>query len=366
VLQVCQPPDGGVAEHVLHLSAGLRGRGWTVEAAVPPGSAASAALAEAGVRVHEIRLERAPGVADVAAARRLRALDRSAGYALVHAHSSKAGALVRTALPRRRRVVYSPHCFAFAAGFGSAKALAYRAVEQALTPRSAAIVAVCEWERRLAERSLAGAAARTRVILNGVGTCPAAEAARELVEFAAGRPLAGLISVMRPQKDPLLAVRAFARIAAAGPPPGRLAVVGNGELSGAVRGEIERLGLREHARWFPFEGGVGRYLRAIDVLVLASAWEALPLSLLEAMSCGLPAVATAVGGVPEAIHDGVSGRLVAPGDADALAAALDQVLRDPEQRGAMGAAALEAWRRRFRLEPMVDAVDSLYRELLAA
>jgi glycosyltransferase involved in cell wall biosynthesis len=366
VLQVCQPPDGGVAEHVVHLSRALVGRGWAVEALVDRGTPVSVALAAAGARVHEVRFPRAPAAADLAAAERLWALDRRSRYAIVHAHSSKAGALTRAVLPRRRRLVYTPHCFAFAATVGRLETFAYRAIEQALTPRSGAIVAVCGWERKLAERSLAGAAARLRVIPNGVPACPAADPAPELLEFKGDRPLAGLVSVLRPQKDPLLALRALARIAANGPPPGRLAIVGHGQLRSAVRSEIGRLGLEAHARWFGFTGGVGRYLRALDLLVLSSAWEALPLSVLEAMSCGLPVVATRVGGVPEAIADGVSGRLVPSRDAEALADALGDLLRSPERRAAMGAAGQAAWRRGFRLEPMVDSVEGLYRELLAA
>jgi glycosyltransferase involved in cell wall biosynthesis len=366
VLQVCQPPDGGVAEHVAHLSGALVDRGWTVEALVQPGTPVATALAAAGVRVHGVRFPRAPGAGDAAIARRLWTLDRRRRYEIVHAHSSKAGALARAVLPRRRRLVYTPHCFAFAAAFGRLGGLAYRAVEQALTPRSGVIVAVCDWERDLARHSLAGASARMRVIRNGVPACPAEDPAPELLEFKRDRPLAGVVSVLRPQKNPLLAVRALARLAADGPPPGRLAVVGNGELREAVCGEIERLGIGEHARWFPFEGGTARYLKALDLLVLSSAWEALPLSVLEAMSCGLPVTATNVGGVPEAIEDGVSGRLVRPGDAEALAGALGDLLGSAGRRAAMGAEGQRLWERRFRLGPMLDSIEGLYKELLAA
>ena len=175
-------------------------------------------------------------------------------------------------------------------------------------PRTGALVAVCDWERRLAVSELRGIAARTRTIHNGAEPPDAREPAAELVEFAAGEPLAGLVSVLRPQKDPLLAVRAAARLE---PGQGRLAIVGNGELAEAVRSEIERLDVGERVRWFPFEGGMGRYLAALDVFVLPSAWEAFPISLLEAMACAVPVVATDVGGVGEAVErrrDGPPGR----------------------------------------------------------
>jgi glycosyltransferase involved in cell wall biosynthesis len=369
VLQVLQPEDGGVAEHVLRLSCGLERHGWKVEAAVSPTSTIAPRLAEAGLTVHPVAIARRPARSDVNVARALRALDRERSFSLVHAHSSKAGALVRMALPRRRRLVYTPHCFAFAAQFGATRRFVYRLAEQALVPRSAAIVAVCDWERRLALRRLPGASRRLRMIANGVGPCPGAgtvAAAEALVRFKGGLPLAGVVAVLRPQKDPLLAVRAAALMEGDAAARFRLAIVGNGELRGAVEAEIERLGLSDRVRWFPFEGDVQRYLAALDVFVLPSAWEALPLSVLEAMSCGLPVIATRVGGVPEAVQDGVTGQLVEPGDAEELAGAMSRLAASKQLRRQYGGRGRAEWAQRFRSEVMVDATARLYEELLTA
>jgi len=357
---VCQPEDGGVAEHVLRLARGLVERGWPVEAAVSTESTIAPRLAEAGVVVHELPLTREPGARDIHPARALRKLDRERRYSIVHGHSSKAGALVRGGLPRHRRLVYTPHCFAFAATSGTGRRCAYTAIEQALVPRSGAILAVCEWEAELARRHLRGAGARVRVVYNGVPDCGAHDPHPGVLAFRGDKPLAGLITVLRPQKDPLLAVHAVARLAGEGKLAGRLAIVGNGELREQLQQEIVRLKLEDRVRWFPFEGRVGPYLRALDALVLSSAWEALPLAVLEAMSCGLPVVATRVGGVPEAVQDGVTGRLVAPGDAPALAGALAEVLGDAGVRRRWGAAGRSVFERRFRVDPMIDAVAEVY------
>lgn len=363
VLEVCQPDDGGVAEHVLRLARGLAERGWPVEAAVSPASTIAPGLAQAGVLVHELPLTREPGPGDLRAARALRKLDRERRYSIVHGHSSKAGALVRGALRHPRRLVYTPHCFAFAAASGAARRRAYTAIEQALVPRSGAILAVCEWEAELARRHLRSTGGRVRVVYNGVPECKPDDPDPELLAFRGDEPLLGLVTVLRPQKDPMLALRAAAWLAEKGELSGRLAIVGNGELREQVQREIVRLDLTERVRWFAFEGGVGPYLRALDVLVLPSAWEALPLAVLEAMSYGLPVVATRVGGVPEAVDDGVTGRLVAPGDAQALAGALAEVLGDPDVRRRWGAAGRSAFEERFRVDPMIDAVAELYTHL---
>ena len=105
----------------------------------------------------------------------LRELDRERRFDIVHAHSSRAGGLVRTALPGRERLFYNPHCFAFTTGFSRARRVLYRGLEQVLVPRTGCIVATCEWEREEAARLL-GTRRRTEVVANGARACPAGDA----------------------------------------------------------------------------------------------------------------------------------------------------------------------------------------------
>lgn len=362
MLQVAQPEDGGVAEHVLQLALGLERRGWPVEVAAPPASAIRPALASAGIPFHELPMTRAPGLGDVAAARLLRSIDARGDYAIVHAHSSKAGALARTALPRTRRVVYTPHCFAFAADFGPFRRAVYGVVEQALVPRSGAIVGVCEWEREQGRR-LRGANGRLHVVLNGVADCGDAAPDPLLLEFKGDRPLAGMVSGLREPKDPVALVRAAARLSGGDDAP-RVVIVGNGPQADDVRREIVRLGVGDRVRHFAWGGSVGPYLRALDLFVLVSNWEALSLSVLEAMSCGVPVLATRVGGLAEAVEPGVTGDLVPPRDDDALAEALERLLADPARLASMGARAAQVAAERFGVDGMVDATARVYDRLI--
>jgi glycosyltransferase involved in cell wall biosynthesis len=369
VLQVFGPLDGGVPEHVLRLSQGLAARGWAVEVAAPAESPAARELARLGMPLHPVSLSRAPGPGDVASARRLRTLDRQRGYALVHGHSSKAGALVRGALPRRERLVYTPHCFAFAASFGAAAAaqrLVYQAVEQALVPRTGTLIAVSDWERREGQRRLRGLGGRMHVVHNGVPACPDPQPDPALLAFKGEALLAGTVCGLRPQKDPLSLVRAAGVLEAAGRLDFRVAVVGNGELAAAVEAEIARLGLEEKVRTFPFAETAAPYLAALDLFVLPSLWESLPISALEALACATPVVATRVGGTPEAVVDGVSGRLVDPGDPDALATVMDELVRDPQQLAALSRGGHAAWAEHFTVDAMADAVSALYERAAGA
>jgi glycosyltransferase involved in cell wall biosynthesis len=365
VLQVLQPDDGGVAEHVLHLAEGLPARGWGVEVAASEHSEIRGRLRELGVTVHSLPLNREIGMADVRAHRELRRLDRARRYSVVHAHSSKAGALVRLALAGRRRLVYTPHCFAFDAELPFWKRLSYRAIEQALVPRTGALVTVCEWERSSAQVHLGGVKSRLRLIPNGVAECVESTPARPLVEFAAGQPLIGFIGVLRPQKNLLNLVRAAALLRERGRAAVRVAIVGNGSQASEVEAEIGRLGLGEMVRRFPFEESVGAYLAALDLFVLPSAWEALPISVLEAMICGVPVVATTVGGVPEIVEDRVTGRLVEPHRPDQMAAAIDEMLAEPKALEGMATAGRARAAERFSLDEMVAKIAAMYEELIA-
>ena len=360
-----QPVDGGVVRHVLDLTLGLRERGFALEVAAPAECVVLPELEEEGVPVHRVAMERAPGPADVGTMQALRRLDERAGYGIVHAHSSKAGGLARLALGRGKRVVYTPHCLPFLAGeFGPITRFAYRLTERALARRSAAIVAVSEWEGRAA-RDLGGGVI-VEVIPNGAHPCAHSVPDAGLARFKGDRPLAGLVSVLRPQKDPLALVRAAARLSERGQLGGRVAIVGEGELAPAVRNEIERLGVGEVVRWFAFRGSTGSYLAAIDLLVVPSRWESLPIGPIEAMFCGVPVLATAVGGVPELVRDGVTGRLVAPGDEETLAEGLRELLSNPERLLHLGAAARADAEARMGVEPMIERTAALYERVLRA
>jgi glycosyltransferase involved in cell wall biosynthesis len=201
------------------------------------------------------------------------------------------------------------------------------------------------------------------VIPNGVATARAVEpGAREAWRMAHGFAPDDLVvaSVGRfdPQKNPLGLITAFAR-AAAGRPAMRLAMAGEGSLLETSRALARKLGAR-----VSFPGLLERVpemLSACDVFALASHWEGSPMAVIEAMAARLPVVATAVGGVPELVVDGVTGRLTPPGDAAALAAALADLVDDPEKRRRFGAAAgLRA--ARFGVSAMVEAYAAFFEE----
>lgn len=130
-------------------------------------------------------------------------------------------------------------------------------------------------------------------------------------------------------------------------------------------GPSERLGKAE-VRMVPFETDpalVARYYQAADLYVHAAKADTFPTTVLEALACGTPVVASAVGGIPEQIMDGVTGLLVPPGNPTALSEAIESLLRDPVRRARMAEAAAAAGDA-FGLERMTDAYLAWYDELL--
>jgi glycosyltransferase involved in cell wall biosynthesis len=126
---------------------------------------------------------------------------------------------------------------------------------------------------------------------------------------------------------------------------------------------MDRTGLRSRRKCMRARRDISHLLAACDVFVLASLYEGLPLSVLEAMAAGKPVVATRVGGVEEAIVDGATGLLVRSGNAGELAAAIRWILADPQRARAMGEAGRERVNRHFTADRMVSKTVDLYEQL---
>jgi glycosyltransferase involved in cell wall biosynthesis len=157
-----------------------------------------------------------------------------------------------------------------------------------------------------------------------------------------------------------------ARLVCAALPFTQFLVVGDGERREALERLTAELGLGGSVRFLGWRRDLERIYADAWVVALSSRNEGSPVSLIEAMAAERPVVATRVGGVPDLVEDGVTGCLVPPDDAGALAEALVALLRDPECRRVLGKAARERVIHAFAADRLVADVDALYRELLRA
>jgi glycosyltransferase involved in cell wall biosynthesis len=141
-------------------------------------------------------------------------------------------------------------------------------------------------------------------------------------------------------------------------------VAGEGDDRAALQALIDRLGMSDTVRLLGVRSDIPDLLDAADVAVSSSRVEGSPLAVLEQMHAAKAIVATEVGGVPDLIEDRVHGRLVASEDVEGLTAAIAGLLRDPEERAALGRRAHERWRAEFDFAAMVRRVEDLYLDLL--
>jgi glycosyltransferase involved in cell wall biosynthesis len=192
------------------------------------------------------------------------------------------------------------------------------------------------------------------VIANGVPTEPPSASAaevREALEIPRDAVVALLVASLRPLKRVPDFIRAVQRAREAHP---ELVALIAGD--GPERPPLERLTNGDPSiRVLGYRDDVPRLLAAADVVVLASEYEALPMAILEAMSAGLPVLATRVGAIPAAVGDGESGLLVSPGDVEALSDGLVRLAGDPELRRTLGAAGRRRCRESWGAERMIDS-----------
>jgi glycosyltransferase involved in cell wall biosynthesis len=192
---------------------------------------------------------------------------------------------------------------------------------------------------------------------------------RQELGIPAGAPVLVALAMLRRQKALGVLVQALAIVRERF--PDAVVLVAGGPLddnpeADRLRRLIGELGLEPAVHLLGRRDDVGDVLAAADVGVLSSDYEGTPLAVLEYMQAGLPVVATAVGGVPEFVVDGVTGRLVPPRDPAALAGAVVQLLDDPERRRGMGERGRDRQQAEFTFDAVVDRFVALYDELLAA
>jgi sugar transferase (PEP-CTERM/EpsH1 system associated) len=211
---------------------------------------------------------------------------------------------------------------------------------------------------------------RMRLILNGTDTDRFRpldgdrEEPRHRLLGITGQPLLGTVCRLVEMKGIRPLLDAVSRIRERLPGVA-LAIVGDGPARAAFEAHARRLGVNEHVRFLGNRSDMEAVYPLFDIFVLPSYSEGISLTLLEAGSCALPVIATAVGGNPEIITDGVTGRLVPPRNAEALAEAVLAYWQAMDAARSMGRAARQSICERFSLDRMAREYVGLYSELCA-
>jgi len=232
-----------------------------------------------------------------------------------------------------------------------------------LAPITDAFIAVARSHGAYLARHEGCPAAKVRVIANGVDVqrfhprWPSEALQREL-GVEPDTPTVGIIAALRPEKHHELFLRTAALVHES-LPKARFLVVGDGVQRDRLRALSRDLSLQGIVRFLGTRCDVPEILASLDVLLLTSRMEANPISLLEAMACEKPVVASRVGSIPEAVIDGVTGYLVSPDEAGQFAAKTIELLGNPDRAAAMGRAGREQVIAHWPIDRAVEGYQDL-------
>ncbi len=353
---------GGVDVRILQTARALEAAGANYRVAVIASAPLHDRLAAEKLAVHPIARRRG----DPRIAADLAGLARETGVRVIDAHNAQsqywsAAAATLTGIPGRVATVHSIY------GNDHADAAMRRRVhEGALRFCRAARFRFVAVSGNV-ERYLAGpiAVPPHRLILSG-------NALDDLerppvpadIPTEAGWPrdavIVGMVGRLIPLKQHRLAIEAVARRVAHGERRLRLFIAGTGPEEGALRAEVERLGVADFVHFAGFRSDVPELLARIDLLCLPSTTEGLPFALLEAARQGVPAIASRLEGIAEVFTDEETIFFIPPADGDALETRLAELLAAPDRRRMVGAAARRMVARELSVSRMTDAMLELY------
>lgn len=347
---------GGASIHVRDMAREMIGRGHAVMVLTGGEGPVTDLLEAAGVPYKPLRSLRRSihPVRDFLAARELAAAVRAFAPDIISVHTAKAGWIGRAVAARLGiPAVYTPHGWPVGDRIGPRAGVLFEWAERVASRWTSAIICVCESERSLALHKRMARADQLHIVYNGVHDIPAGQRA----DVTAVPPRIVSVARLEAPKDPVTLLRALETIRSQ---PWELDLVGDGPLETELRRLAASMGIADRVRFLGYVREPAEVLARAQLFVLSSRSEGFPRSVLEAMRAGLPVVASAVGGIPEAVTDGIEGLLVPRGDPRALAAALSALLTGAERRKQMALRARRTYEERFRFERMADETEAVY------
>ncbi|PPK52728.1 glycosyltransferase [Marinobacter persicus] len=352
---------GGTEQVIRQLITGLDSEKVTSEILCIDGQvgAIGEQLRESGIPI--VAVQRRPGF-DRSLIRIIRTRLRKGHFDVVHCHQYTPwvyGWFAALGLPVS--VVFTEHGRFYPDRYRYKAAL----VNQAMARTSRAMVAISDATRQALARYEFLPRSRIRVVYNGIAALQPDHDRVAALRAELGIPeeafVMGTVSRMDPVKNQSMMLRAFHRFLQQCP-EGWLLVVGDGAERESLQFLAGELGISERVTFTGSVSQPANHMALMEVFLLSSFTEGTSMTLLEAMSLGIPAVATDVGGNPEIVREGINGMLVPVDDEQAFAEAMIGLWQEPETRSQLGQGARTRFDERFSREVMVNAYQEIYRE----
>ncbi|MBI2447861.1 MAG: glycosyltransferase family 4 protein [Candidatus Omnitrophica bacterium] len=286
-------------------------------------------------------------------------------FTIVHTHSSKAGILGRWAarLAGVPVLIHTVHGWGFNDYQNPLLKRFYTWLERLTAKITTRLIAVSykDVEKGLEEKI--GRQEQYKIIRSGIEIEKFrhvhidVSSKRKELGLEPGRPVIGMVACLKPQKAPIDFVRVANEVRKK-IPEAQFILVGDGILRARVERLKDKLGLDGNLVFTGWRRDIPEIMASIDVLCLTSLWEGLPRTILEAVSCGIPVVATDVGGNSEVIKDGY---LIKPGDISRMAEKVERLINQPATRTDKRTPALDS---SFDIKEMVKNIESLYEKVI--
>ncbi|AEG15310.1 glycosyl transferase group 1 [Desulfofundulus kuznetsovii DSM 6115] len=349
----------------------LQEKGYEVYAAASSAEGHKEDVEAEGVTCWEVPFTRSPyGSANVLAYRRLRALLKEHRFDLIHVHTPVAAFLGRYLAKTTHQgpVLYTAHGFHFYKGAPRRNWLIYYNAERLAAPWTDGLI-VMNGEDFDNARRLGFEAGKNLFYVHGVGvdlskfSTPVAEkgSVRATLGIDSDDVVITCVAELNDNKNQAFLIDAWRKfIRRYG--HGHLLLVGTGEKMVVLQQRVEQERI-PRVHFLGYRSDVPQILRETDIVTLVSKREGLPKSIMEAMAAGKPVVATNVRGNRDLVEHGKTGLLVELGDVDGLAAAIEKLVSNPEQRAAMGAAGREKIKE-YSLEKVLAEMAAIYNRYL--
>lgn len=284
------------------------------------------------------------------------------GINIVHTHSSKAGIIGRWAARCAgvKLIFHTVHGWPFYIEAKTALKLAYKVLEKITALITTRLVVVSDKDLKEGLRTVNKSRDKYIKIPYGI----------EIKDFTVkmdsgsrGKVVkVGFIACYKPQKAPMDFLKVVKKIAGAEKDIEFISA-GDGALKPEVMREAAKLGLDKRIQFLGWQPDIAAVLEKLDIILLTSHWEGLPVVIIESLALGIPVVATEVGGVPELVTDGVNGFLAAKGDWEKLAKDLLLLSADKEKRLQFSRQSRKRFKEEFNIGYMKNRIESLYQRV---
>jgi len=291
---------------------------------------------------------------------------------IVHTHTSKAGIVGRLAawLAGAPVIIHTTHGHVFYGHFSPLLSKVYLIIERIFATFTHRMVALTEGEKQDFLKFSLCPEGKIVKIHSGVKIDKYLNAKVNRVAFKqelgihANRLVVGTVGWLWPIKGPMYLLKAMGKVWE-GNPECELVYVGKGELEAELRATAAAMGVSDKVNFLGWREDIYNIMPLFDLFALPSLNEGMGRVLVEAMAAGKPLVASEVGGVPDLVTPGATGILVPPGDVEALAAAISEILNDPVKAQKMGDTGRRACRH-YSVAAMLERLVTMYDDTLTA